>query len=88
MQSVGVEMKRDRLLRVYKVHGDDIYRICLHFTRNEKKAKDITKQVFVELYQEMDEVDYNHVFAYLVRQAKRLSTKKNIHEFTNREARL
>ena len=85
MQNVSVVIKQRKLQKIYKAHANEVYRICLHYLKDEKKAQDITEQVFLELYKKMDEVNSNHVFAYLAQLAKRLSTQEHVHEFANGE---
>ena len=61
MQNVSVLIKQRKLQKIYKAHANEVYRICLHYLKDEKKAQDITEQVFLELYKKMDEVNSNHV---------------------------
>ena len=85
MQTVSVTIKQEKYKKIYKSYVDDIYKICLYFLKDEKKAKDTTGQVFVEFYKEFDEVDSDHIFAHLVHKAKRLSSDEQVHKFASGE---
>ena len=85
MQSVSVTVKQKKYQKIYKSYVNDIYRICLCFLKDEKKAKDATEQVFVDFYKEFEEVDSAHIFPHLVHNAKRLATNEKSHEFVSGE---
>lgn len=72
---------------IYKTFANDIYKVSLYILKGEKKAQKITEQVFLELYEEFDSMDSNHIFAYLVCKAKKLSTNEHIHETAKGEVR-
>ena len=69
-------MKEEQFEKIFKAYVNDIYRVCFYFSKDEKKAEEITEQVFIELYQELDEMDSDYIFSYLVYNAKRLSTNE------------
>lgn len=85
MLRVSATIKQKKLEKVYRSHANEIYRVCLHYSKDQKKAQDVTEQVFLEYYKKFEEVDSKHIFAYLVQQAKRLSTEDNVHEYANGE---
>ncbi len=87
MLRVSATIKQKKLEKIYKSHASEIYKVCLHYLKAEKKAKDVTEQVFLEYYKKFEEVDSKHIFAYLVQQAKRLSTNEEVHEYANGEVR-
>lgn len=72
---------------IYQTFVNDIYKVSLYYLKDEKKAQKVTEQVFLEFYEELDSVDSNHIFAYLVYKAKRLSTNEHIHETAKGEVR-
>lgn len=85
MLRVSATIKQKKLEKVYKSHANEIYKVCLHYLKNERKAQDVTERVFLEYYEKFEEVDSKHIFAYLVQQAKRLSTNEEVHEYANGE---
>lgn len=85
MLSKSAIIRQKRYEKIYQSHADDIYRICLHFLKDEKRAKDATEKVFVEFYKEFHEVDSDHIFAYLVFMAKRLSSGEQVHNLASGE---
>lgn len=85
MLRVSATIKQKKLEKVYRSHANEIYRVCLHYSKDQKKAQDVTEQVFLQYYKKFEEVDSKHIFAYLVQQAKRLSTEDNVHEYANGE---
>lgn len=85
MSTVSTTLKRRKFEKIYRAYVDDIYRVCLYFSRDEEKAKNITVEVFLELYKEFDEVDPDHIFARLVQRAKRLSLGELVHNYASGE---
>ncbi len=85
MQSVSKALKRRRFEKIYKFYVDDIYRICLYYSKDEEVANDVTIQVFMELYKMFDEVDSKHIFSFLVHKAKELLADVSIHESATEE---
>ena len=79
--------KIDQFENTYQTFANDIYKVSLYFLREEKKAQKITEQVFFEFYEELESVDSDHVFAYLVYKAKRLSINEQNHETAEGEVR-
>lgn len=64
--------KEEEFDNIYRLYANDIYRVCLHFTRDEDLAQDIMQRVFVEFYDYFETVSPDCVFAYLVRAVKNL----------------
>lgn len=85
MPSVSATIKRKRFEKIYRSYVNDVYRVCLYYSKDERRAKDLTTQVFVEFYKEFEEMDSNHIFAHLVHKAKGLSTDQHIHNFATGE---
>ncbi|MBQ8559015.1 MAG: sigma-70 family RNA polymerase sigma factor [Tyzzerella sp.] len=68
--------QRDEMFdAAYESYAEDIYRVCLHLTENEKDAQDIAQQTFVNFYGRSENVDSDCTFAYLVCEAKNLACK-------------
>lgn len=80
--------KEKRYESVYRTWADDIYKICLYYTKDKKKASDITLQTFLNCYKRFYEVDSNHIFAYLVREAKGLIAADESGEVSTEEVRV
>lgn len=74
--------------KVYEKHVDEIYRICLHYSRDEKIAQDATVQVFFDLYQVFEEIDEEFYRAYLVLGAKELAEKYKEEKISGEEERV
>ena len=49
---------------------DDIYRISLYYTKNEKLAEFITCKVFTTCLIENDDVDKEHILGIMVREIR------------------
>ena len=65
--------KERRFGELYEIYMDDIYRVCLHFAKNEDVAQDVMQQTFVNFYEHMDEVGVEYAKAYLVTTARNLT---------------
>lgn len=57
---------------LYQEYMDDIYKVCLHYAKNEYVAQDIMQQAFTNFYEHIGEVQPDCVRAYLVRSSKNL----------------
>lgn len=82
--------KKDKIKQfeiIYRTYVNDVYRVSLYYSKDEKKAQKVTQQVFFELYKKLENVDSNHIFAYLVCKAKSMSTNEHIHETAKGEVR-
>lgn len=87
-------MKRDNVTTrekkyevVYKSYADDIYRLCLYFSKEEKQAANITQQVFIKFYKIYDKVHPDCILGHLVREAKGLLANSSNHEYTSEEVK-
>lgn len=65
--------KEEKFEVVYQSYADEVYRVCLWFTRDEEKAQEIAQQTFVNFYEYFEEVSPECWLAYLVCTAKDLS---------------
>lgn len=61
-----------RFEKVYRAHADNIYRICLYYLRDEKKAADLTVKVFFNYYTEHGGANSKYTFGRLVHETKKL----------------
>lgn len=61
-----------RFEKVYRAHADNIYRICLHYLKDEKRAVDLAVKVFFNYYLEYGGTNSKYTFARLVNETKRL----------------
>ena len=64
--------KERKYEKVYRAYADDIYRMCLHYLRDEKRAQDAAVQVFFNHYKTYDGTSSDNVFGCLVNEFKRL----------------
>ena len=67
-----IERNREKMEQIYKTYKDDIYRVCLFFSRDEHAAHEIAQQTFFKFYQHIDQTKISSVRAYLVRTARNL----------------
>ena len=58
--------------KVYRAHADNIYKICLHYLRDEKKAEDYAVKIFFNYYVEYGVENTEDTFPRLVHEFKRL----------------
>lgn len=65
-------VKMRRFEKVYRTHVDKIYKICLYYLRDEKKAGAITEKVFFNYYIEHGGTHSKHTFGRLVNETKKL----------------
>lgn len=64
------ERNLEKMEQIYRAYEDDVYKVCLFFTKDEDVAYDITQQTFYTLYQHIDEADIQSFQGYLVRTAR------------------
>ena len=69
-------MKWERYEQIYKKYANDVYKVCLHYSQDKQKAADDTERVFVEFYDEFEDVESDQLFALLIRKAKSLAENK------------
>lgn len=58
---------------IYQTYADEIYRVGLHYTRDEHMAQEITQRAFYQLYFHIENVNMDSVRAYLIRTARNLA---------------
>ena len=78
--------KRKRFEAVYKSHADNLYKICLYYSKDEETAKCVAQQAFFNFYKYFDEVEPEYILGYLVREAKELLFHSQHHELVGEEA--
>lgn len=64
--------KEDHFQNIYEVYSDDIFRLCMHYTKNYDVSQEITQNVFFKLYLHMDHVSLDSIRPWLVRTAKNM----------------
>lgn len=62
--------KEEKFGALYQSYIKDIYKVCLHLTKDEEQAQEIAKQIFMNFYDHFENVSSECVFAYLVNMAK------------------
>ena len=65
-------VKMRKLEKVYRTHADNIYKICLYYLRDEKKASDLAVKVFFNYYVEYGGENSKDTFGRLVHETKKL----------------
>lgn len=65
--------KERRFDEMYDACADDVYRICLYFTRDKVEAQKIAEQTFIESYDEFEEIKPEYWRAYLICKARNLA---------------
>lgn len=82
-------MDEKKCAEVYKRYADDVYKVCIFYLRDEKKAKDFSVQAFQKLYEHFDEVEPKYMLGYLIHEVKSMiqeaSDKKIASEEVNTE---
>lgn len=68
-----VERNREKFETIYRACKDDVYKVCLYFTRDSHVAQELAQQAFFNFYKHIDEVEIEHAHGYLVRTARNLS---------------
>ena len=85
MSNVSATIKRKKFEKIYRSYVNDVYRVCLYCSKDKRRAEDLTIKIFLELYQQFDEMDPNHIFAHLILRAKKLATGEHFHNFASGE---
>lgn len=62
--------KEEKFDVLYQSYVGDIYRVCLHLTKNKEQAEEIAQRTFVKFYDCFENVSPDLVLAYLVNTAK------------------
>ena len=68
--------KREQLDKIYRVYADDIYRVCLHYTKDEQLAQDVMQETFLDYYNNFENLSWECAYAYLVYKAKELADER------------
>lgn len=68
-----IERKHNKIESIYRQYKDDVYRVCLHFTKDPSISQEIGQQTFFNFYEHIDEVEESGVRGYLLRSARNLS---------------
>ncbi len=68
-----VERNREKFETIYHECKDDVYRVCLFFTKDANVAQELAQQAFFNFYKHIDQVEMEHAKGYLVRTARNLS---------------
>lgn len=64
--------KEEKFDSIYRAYKDEIYRISLHFTKDEYMAQEITQKAFFQFYLHMDGANIKNVRSYLIRTVKNM----------------
>lgn len=70
---------------VYDANMEKVYKVALYYSRDEEKAKDITQQVFLTLYINMDNINVDNVEPWLKRTAKHMALNEKKARITRYE---
>ena len=72
---------------VYDANMENVYKVALHYSGNHDRAQDITQQVFMKLYINMENINMSHVEAWLKTTVKhialnerKITARRNRHE--------
>ena len=65
--------KEERFDSIYRACAKDIYKISMHYTKDEDAAQEITQQAFYKLYIHFDNVNPEKARAWLVQTVKHLA---------------
>ena len=58
---------------IYRIYEDEIYKICLHFAKDEHIAKDMTQKTFYNIYEHYENIRPGRLRPYLIRTAKNIT---------------
>lgn len=67
-----IERNREKFETIYRECKDDIYRVCLFYTKDVNVAQEMAQQTFFNFYKHIDQVDVKRVRGYLIRTARNL----------------
>ena len=76
MITEGESVKMRKFEEVYKAHADNIYKICLYYLRDEKKANDLAVKVFLQYYTEYGVENSEETFPRMVHETIKLLIKE------------
>ena len=49
-----MKSKCEKIEWIIKLYLEDVHKVCLHFTQDEARAKELVKEVFIKFYGNMD----------------------------------
>lgn len=64
--------KEEEFADIYQTYSDDIYRVCFHFMKDEKAAKEIMVEAFIEFYDCFEETHPDDWYTCLIHIIKNL----------------
>ena len=67
-----IERERKKFEQIYQECKDDVYRVCLYFTKDANIAQEMAQQTFFNFYKHIDQVEADLARSYLVRTARNL----------------
>ena len=67
-----VERNREKFETIYRACKDDVYKVCLYFTKDANVAQEMAQQTFFNFYKHIDQVEVERARGYLVRTARNL----------------
>lgn len=68
-----IERNRRKIASIYEEYKDDVYKVCLYFTKDYFVAQELAQQVFFNFYQHIDQIEMESVRGYLIRAARNTS---------------
>ena len=60
-------MKRFRFIKLLRAHKDRVFSYALYFLHNREDAEDVTQEVFVRLWENLDGIDQSRAGAWIVK---------------------
>ena len=67
-----IERNREKFEIIYRACKDDVYKVCLYFTKDANLAQEMAQQTFFNFYKHIDEIEVERARGYLVRTARNL----------------
>lgn len=67
-----IERNREKFETIYRECKDDVYKVCLYFTKDTNTAQEIAQQTFFNFYKHIDQVEIKRARGYLIRTARNL----------------
>ena len=64
--------KEEKFDSIYRSYSDDVFRLCMFFTKDNETAQDLAQLTFIKCYDHFEEVNPDCMHAYLVRTARNL----------------
>lgn len=66
-------MRKESFDTVYDANMEKVYKVALYYSKNQDRAEDITQQVFMKLYINMDNINTDNIGAWLITTAKHIA---------------